>query len=74
MTSQFRYRIRLMNLWKMENKEIMKNPDIKIDRTYADCIDVTLECGYRQKFWVDLNDKDAIDRCKKMKELDIEPF
>jgi hypothetical protein len=44
---------------------------ILVDRTYADTIKVTLPCGYTQKFWVDIDDRQAIERCFKMKEEGI---
>lgn len=48
--------------------------EITVDRTYANTIDVILPCGYRQKFWVDLTDQQAIERAQQMKDKGISPY
>jgi hypothetical protein len=48
--------------------------EITVDRTFADTIDVVLNDGYRQKFWVDLTDTEAIERCLKMRSEGIKPY
>jgi hypothetical protein len=45
--------------------------EIIVDRTYADTIKVILPDGYTQRFWVDITDQQAIEKCMKMKEQGI---
>lgn len=45
-----------------------------IDRTFADAIKVTLPNGYKQKFWVDLTDQEAIKKCEFMQEIGVSSF
>jgi hypothetical protein len=42
-----------------------------VSRFYADTIHVVLPCGYRQKFWHDLSDTQAIYRTAIMKKRKI---
>ena len=42
-----------------------------INRMFTDDVSVKLVCGYKQRFWIDITDEDAISRCHKMKQLKI---
>ena len=45
-----------------------------INRECEGTIDTILPCGYRQKFWHELTDLEAVERCKLMKIKGIEPY
>lgn len=58
----------VVNIYKVQHDKDV----CTIDRSYADTIGVVLPCGYKQRFWMEFTDNQAIEQCKLMKRLGIE--